>query len=118
MKRNNRIFRSQNYVCKYHIYILLHVNLLTLLTMFGSSLPPVVCRRAHVLHTFFVFAYMWWCPTHIALCVFFLSMLPVFLDCPFLIAPSVFTNVYLFIDNTCRRKRISEHSQVKTLPIH
>ena len=41
---------------------------------------------------------------HILRCVvFFLSMLPVFLDCPFLIAPSVFTNVYLFIDNTCRR---------------
>jgi len=25
-------------------------------TMFGSSLPPVVCRRAHVLFTSFVFA--------------------------------------------------------------
>jgi hypothetical protein len=26
-------------------------------TMFGSSLPPVVCRRAHVLITLFVFVY-------------------------------------------------------------
>ena len=34
-------------------------------TMFGSSLPPVVCRRAHVLFTLFVF---------------------VSLDCPLLIA--------------------------------
>ena len=25
-------------------------------TMFGSSLPPVVCRRAHALFTLFVFA--------------------------------------------------------------
>ena len=27
-------------------------------TMFGSSLPPVVCRRAHVLFTLFVFVYV------------------------------------------------------------
>jgi hypothetical protein len=26
-------------------------------TMFGSSLPPVICRRAHVLFTLFVFVY-------------------------------------------------------------
>jgi len=25
--------------------------------MFGSSLPPVVCRRTHVLFTLFVFVY-------------------------------------------------------------
>jgi len=25
-------------------------------TMFGSSLPPVVCRRAHVLFMLFMFA--------------------------------------------------------------
>jgi hypothetical protein len=27
-------------------------------TMFGTSLRPVVCRRAHVLFTLFVFAYV------------------------------------------------------------
>jgi hypothetical protein len=27
-------------------------------TMFGSSLHPVVCRRAHVLFTLFVFVYV------------------------------------------------------------
>ena len=32
--------------------------------MFGSSSPPVVCRRARVLSTLVVFAYIWWCPTH------------------------------------------------------
>jgi hypothetical protein len=35
---------------------------------------------------------------HILCCVFFrlvYPMLPVFLDCPFVIAPSIFSNVYL-----------------------
>ena len=44
-------------------------------TMFGSSLPPVVCRRAHVLFTLFVFT----CAK----------------GCLFLIAPSIFSNVYI-----------------------
>ena len=70
-------------------------------TIFGSSLLPVVKRRAHVLFTLFVFACAWWCPTHIALCFCFAvlrlvyHMLPISLYCPFLIAPSVFSNVYL-----------------------
>ena len=44
---------------------------------------------------------VYWCPTHIVLCFYFVClrlvypMLPVFLDCPFLIALSVFSNVYL-----------------------
>ena len=33
--------------------------------MFGSSLPPVVCRRAHVLFTLFVFVCALRCPRHI-----------------------------------------------------
>ena len=70
-------------------------------TMFGSSLPPFVCRRTHVLFTLFVFVCVQWCPTHIVLCfcLAFLRlvypMLPVSLDCPFLIAPSVFSYIYL-----------------------
>ena len=69
-------------------------------TMFGSSLATVVCRRAHVLFILFVFVSVLWYPTHIALsfCFVFLrlvySMLQVSLDCPFLIDPSVFSNVY------------------------
>jgi len=43
--------------------------MIALNTMFGSSLPPVVCRRAHVLFTLFVFACVYWCPTHIVLCL-------------------------------------------------
>ena len=41
-----------------------------------------------------------WCPTHIVLCFCFVCfrlvypMLPVSPDCPFLIVPSVFSNVY------------------------
>jgi hypothetical protein len=122
--------------------------------MFDSSLPPVVCRRPHVLLFFFcVYVCIKWCPTfcpikcfyilssvlwcllrfphknnvcfvftsssllegscliyviyvylHIVVsntyCVVVLfclssSMLPVSVDCPFLIAPSEFSNVYL-----------------------
>jgi hypothetical protein len=50
---------------------------------------PVVCRRVHVLFTLFVFVCVQWSPTHIVLC--FLSCL----SSPFVIAPSVFSNVYL-----------------------
>ena len=68
-----------------------------------SSLPPVVCRRTHVLFTLFVFVCCQWCPTHIVLCFCFALLrlvcpvLPVSLDCPLLFAPSVFSNVYLII---------------------
>ena len=64
--------------------------------MFNLSLPPVVCRRVRVLITLFVFAHVLWCPTHLVLCFCFSSsMLPVSLDCPFVIAPSVLSNVYV-----------------------
>ena len=58
--------------------------------MIGSSLPPVVCKRVHVLFTLFVSVFV--------LFVFLrllYPMLPVSLDCQFLIPPSVFSNVYL-----------------------
>ena len=72
-----------------------------IITMFGTSLSPVVCRRTHVLFTLFVFVCVYWCPTHIVLCLcvvflhFVYHMLPVSLDCHFFITPSVFSNVYL-----------------------
>ena len=52
------------------------------LTIFGSSLPPVVCRRVHVLFTFCVFACAQWCPMHTVLCfcfVFLCLVYPMFL---------------------------------------
>jgi hypothetical protein len=62
-------------------------------TMFGSSLPPVVCRRTHVFFTLFVFACVMWCPTHIVLCFVLFSSSCVhyvvsfsgltIVDCPF-----------------------------------
>ena len=67
-------------------------------TMFGSSLPPVVmpylrylCLFAHsgvqhILCSVFVLFVFFLC--------FVYPMLPVSLDCRFLIAPSVFSNVY------------------------
>ena len=60
--------------------------------MFGSSLPPVVCGRVGVLFTLFMCVLVLWCPKHVVLyfCFVFLRlvypMLPVSLDCPFLIA--------------------------------
>ena len=59
--------------------------------MFGSSLPPVVYRRAHVLFTLFVlFVYIVLSNTYcVVLCFCFVflrlvyPMLPVSLDCPF-----------------------------------
>ena len=69
--------------------------------MFGLSVSPAVCRRTHVLFTFIVLACAYWCPTHFAL-DFCLEhpMLPVSLDCPILIAPSVFSNFYLLTTKT------------------
>ena len=59
-------------------------------TMFGSSLPSVVCRT-HVLFMLFVFfVCVEWCPTHIVLCCVFVFCVCFF----FVIAPLVFSNVY------------------------
>jgi hypothetical protein len=71
-------------------------------TMFGLSLPPVVCRRNNAYVTCVCIL---WCPTHLVLCFCFVclrlvySMLPVSLDCPFLIGSSVFSNVYVAVDH-------------------
>ena len=116
--------------------IVMSVTISAQKTMFGSSLPPVVCRMAHVLFTLFMFVYLQWCPTHIVLCFCFVflrllyPMFPVSLDCPFVIATSVFSNVYLWkmvkqdnnnrtlsqiIEDTKRiiRRRKSEYTMVK-----
>jgi len=58
--------------------------------MFGSSLPPVVCRRAYVLFTCVVVFLSSSCVPYVAS----FSGLFIF-DCP-----SVFANVYLFHDVT------------------
>ena len=94
-------------------------------TMVGSCLPAVVNRRNNVLFTLFVFACVYFSSTHTVLgfCFAFLRlvcpmlpvslcfcyvllglvcpMLPVFLDFPFVIAFSVFSNVYskIFAEN-------------------
>ena len=65
--------------------------------MFGSSLPPVVCRRAQVVFTLFVFVCAQWYPTHIMLCFCFVFLRAVYhmllfsLDCPIL-EISIFSN--------------------------
>ena len=60
-------------------------------TMFGSSLPSVACLRAYVLFTLFFSLVV----SKSYCVVFFVVLLQVSLDCPSLIAPSVFSNVYL-----------------------
>jgi hypothetical protein len=77
-------------MCRYVLSSVLWCPLrIRIKTMFGSSLPTVVCRRVHVLFTLFVFACAQWCPTYIVLCCVCLRIvypiLPVSLDCQFLI---------------------------------
>ena len=38
--------------------VVMSVTISPMKTMIGSSLPPVVCRRVHVLLTLFVFVYV------------------------------------------------------------
>ena len=67
-------------------------------TIFGSSLPPVVCMKAYVLYYLCLFANSGF--QHILFCMFLVClcpvypMLPVSLDWPLLIALSVFSDVY------------------------
>ena len=69
-------------------------------TMFGSSVPQVVCWRAHVLYKLCMFLCVWWCPAHNVLCFCFVflllvcPMLPVPLDCPFFITISKFSSLF------------------------
>ena len=66
--------------------------------MFGSSLPPVVCRRAHVLFTLCVCLLAHSGVHHILCCVFvliFFVLLPDYVDGLFVMVSSVFSNVYL-----------------------
>ena len=67
--------------------------------MFGSSLPPVVYRRVHVLFRLFVLACAQWCPSHIVFLFCFSSSsvhyVVSFSGLSLLVAPSVSSNVYL-----------------------
>ena len=94
IEERNYLMISENQV-KW-INVVMSVAIFAKKTMFRASLPPVVCRRTHVL---FAFDCAWWCPTHIVLyfCFDFLRLvyhlLPVSLGCLFLIATLVFSNV-------------------------
>jgi hypothetical protein len=46
-------------------------NVIYYAIMFDTSIPPVVCRRAHVLLTLFIFVSAQWCPTYIVMCFWF-----------------------------------------------
>ena len=64
--------------------------------MLGSSLTTIVCGRV-VSYLLYLCLFVHGGVKHIVCCVFVLFvfvLLPVSLDCPFLIASSVFSNVY------------------------
>jgi hypothetical protein len=77
-------FRIVQTVCNCVLFISLHqhnINICLIMWLYvlsyvlscpyakgWSSLPQVVCWRAHVLFTLFVFVYVQVCPTHIMLC--------------------------------------------------
>ena len=85
-------------------------------TMFGSSLPPLVCRRTHVLFTLFVFAYSG--VKHILWCAFVLFFFVLCTSCcQFLwivhfwlpirysltfICKNIFSIFLIKAENTCR----------------
>jgi hypothetical protein len=66
------MLKQTNQQNKHHIYCLIRYIDIRIKTMFDSSLPSVVCRRARVLFTLFVFVCLKWCPTHIVWFVFVL----------------------------------------------
>jgi hypothetical protein len=83
-------------VLSYYVPLRSEFRVVMSITMFCSSLPPVVC----LIYVFCV-CLRTVVSKHILYCLFALFflplvylMLPVYLDCPFLIAPSVFSNVY------------------------
>ena len=86
-------------------------------------LSLVVCRRAQVLFTLFLCLFAHSGIQHILCsCFVFLRVVclvfPVSLDCPFLIVHSVFSNVSLFLDNTCIRGLIESRGCYLTLCMH
>ena len=65
--------------------------------MFGSSLPPVVCKMTRVLFTLFVFAYTEWCQTYIVLCVCFVFLRLVYYILPFLWIVHIWLHIRYFV---------------------
>jgi len=88
--------------------------------LFCSSLPPVVCRRAHVLFMLFVFV-LYTSIQHILCCVLvgFYALLPVSLDCPFLLPLRYslsfiyWINHYLYIPILSPKEIIIQNNKIK-----
>ena len=99
------------------------MSYLRYMCLLGSSWPPVVCRSAHVLFRLYVFVYIYWCAIHIVLCFCFVHlrlvfpMLLVSLDCQFLIAPSVFSNIYILVLIIKKCEKTLMRMQRKTIGI-
>ena len=63
--KNFIIFSLCFYLSMFRKFLYLNILFLKVIWMFGLSLPPEFCRRAHVFFTLFVFVYLKWCPTHV-----------------------------------------------------
>ena len=85
---------------RFEFRALMTVTISAYKTMIDSSFDRVICGRALVLFTSFMFVCVQCCPTPIPLCFCFVClrlvypMLPVSLDCQILISPFVFWNVF------------------------
>ena len=64
------LFDLNNNTCCFYCFLMYIVYIFCLKTMFGSSLPPVVCRGDHVLFTLFVLVCVYSCAQCILCCVF------------------------------------------------
>jgi hypothetical protein len=88
------------YICRFHP----HCNMISILCAVVIFRPTCLWKKivyyCIVVHIFFAF----W-----IVCLVY-QMLPFSLDCPFLIAPSVFYNVYLLYESNCylniRQRRV------------
>ena len=100
-------------VCLVLLYLQLFVvglmSYLRYLCLFGSSLPPVVCSRAHVLLTLFVFVWFFFtssclqqgsCLTYV-ICVLFGSSLPPVVCSRAHVLLTLFVFVWFFFTSSC-----------------
>ena len=95
-------FFHLNYVLSFQTFLVKNIQYpLILWTYIFLTRGNIIIVTILINFISFVFACILWRPTYIVLCFWFefislvYPMLPVSLDCQFLIAPSVFSNVYL-----------------------
>jgi hypothetical protein len=93
---------SSSFFYTFHLFICIDVFPHVMPSIFNNGRSHV--KINYVLQIIFYYSVYYlclfaWCPTHIVLCFFFYHlvypMMPCYSGFPFLIAPSVFSNVYI-----------------------